>query len=72
MLILILLPFINFILLFFFGRLFGNIGAIYLTIFNLILLIFFALKTFFLIFSYNCFFFISLGYWFNIGDVHVE
>jgi len=72
MLINIFLPLFNFLLISIGGRFFGKIGIIYLTIYNLLLTLFFNCKILYSILLLNTSYFVSVGTWVNVALLTVK
>jgi hypothetical protein len=62
MILIIFLPFFNFLLLSFFGRFISKLGVIYLTIFNFLILMSFIFKFFLLHLFFSNIYTINLGF----------
>lgn len=72
MLLAVFLPLFNFLILSLFGRFFGKLGTIYITIYNLILMIGLNFYLFYNVYVYNTSFFILLGSWIEVGLLSVN
>jgi hypothetical protein len=61
MLILLFLPLLNFLIISFFGRFFGRLGVVYLTLYNFITLVVYSCFTGYYVLFMNQTFYINLG-----------